>query len=107
MKEEKPMYYEDKQMCGCPSKDDEQPDCGGEVCKRVITQKADVSVPISISPTASVGQIQTECLGEPQIKKSQCKDTCVITVTQTISVKIPISYKVETKLGEKEVTCNI
>jgi hypothetical protein len=98
------MYYEDQALCGCT--EDEKADGCGAVCKRTIAQKADVSIPIDINPTAVVGRIQSECLGEPKITRDKCKDTCMITVTQTISVKIPIQYKVSTNVGESEVVCH-
>jgi hypothetical protein len=103
------MYYDDKPQCGCgrDRDDTDTPEnCGNEVCKRIVTQKADVSIPVEISPSAHVGEILSECIGEPKVTRDKCKDTCMITVTQTISVKIPIRYKVKTEVGESEVTCH-
>lgn len=79
--------------------------CGEEACKRIINQKADVSVPIEITPDAIVGRIQFECLGNPQIDNDQCGDSCRIVVTQRISVRIPIQFNVATDVGESEVVC--
>jgi len=80
-------------------------ECGDTVCKKTVVQKADVNIPVDIKPTAEVGIIKAECIGEPQITNDMCKESCKIIITQTISVKIPIQYNVATKVGESEVIC--
>jgi len=80
--------------------------CDDEACKKTITQKADVSIPVAIKPAADVGDIEAECVGEPQVTKDMCHESCKITVTQTISVRIPIRYSVTTDVGESEVNCH-
>jgi len=81
------------------------PECGDELCKRIIIQEADVSVPIEIMPTARVRRIQAECLGEPEITNERSNSICRIVITQTIGVRIPIEYNVSTRVGDSEVTC--
>ena len=82
-------------------------ECSNIVCEKIINQKADVSVPIDIKPTAVVGKIQAECIGEPQITNDKCKELCGIIITQTLSVKIPIKFNVSTNVGESKINCHI
>ena len=89
----------------CPKRKHPPQDCG-EVCKRTVTQKADLSTTVEIDPSASVGRIKTECVGPPRVDNDQCGDTCRIIVTQTISVTIPIRYNVSTNVGKTDVTCH-
>ena len=79
--------------------------CDGPVCTRVVEQAAEVSTPIEIIPTARVGEIVAECVGHPHIEHDKCRDSCFVTITQKISVRIPVEYHVDTEVGESVVIC--
>ena len=81
-------------------------ECEDNVCKKIISQKADVNVPVEIKPTAEVGKIESECCGEPRIINDECEDSCKITIVQTIRIKIPIKYNVSTNIGKSLVVCH-
>ena len=80
--------------------------CDDEICKRIISRKADVNVPIEIKPAAVVGKIEADCCGEPRIVEHESKDSCRITIIQSICVKIPIKYNVSTNVGDSSVVCH-
>ena len=84
------------------------PECRDGVCKRTVIQKADVSVPVEIKPNATIGRIKSECIGEPHITSERCNQEggCRFVITQTICVRIPIQYNVQTEVGENEITCH-
>jgi hypothetical protein len=80
--------------------------CHENACKRVVVQKADVSVPIEIRPSAVVGRITSECMGEPRITNESHPECCHVTITQTICVIIPIEYNVTSRVEDSEVSCH-
>ena len=82
--------------------------CTKSECSKVSCQYADITLPVEIKPDAKVGEIKLECCGEPSVtcKKGQSKDVCEIKINQKICVKIPICYKVETCVGNKNICCN-
>ena len=80
--------------------------CDNEVCKKIISQKADVNVPLEIKPTAEVGKIESECCGEPRIIRDACENSCKITIVQTIRIKIPIKYNISTNVGKSSAVCH-
>ncbi len=84
-------------------------DCCFEERRRDITQYADISLPVDIDPSAAVGRIETEWLGEPIVvcRKEHCGNTCKITITQKVRVTIPITYCVVTCVGDPDVDCCI
>ena len=81
-------------------------ECGDEGCFKVSYQYADISVPVEIKPTATVGDIEVECCGDSIItRKEKCGNSCEIIISQKICIKIPVSYNVSAKVGESAVNC--
>ena len=52
--------------------------------------------------------MEAECCGEPTIccGEIQCDNTCKLTITQKICIKIPISYKIDAHIEEGGINCN-
>ncbi|MEG1661383.1 MAG: hypothetical protein RR332_02610 [Clostridiales bacterium] len=79
-------------------------------CTSVTSQYADVSVPLKLNPYAIVGNLVTECCGEPIVSLRSCQDGncssgCEITITQTVCIKIPLTYGAEADSGDITVIC--
>lgn len=93
----KPNCYHPLPNCECRESD----------CMTTSYQYSNVAVPVEITPTAIVGEIKTECCGEPTVlcKENKCKNSCEIVIKQKIRVEIPIIYKVKTCVGESKTDC--
>lgn len=76
-------------------------------CEKVGYQYADVSIPIEICPDASLGDIKTECCGEPYIKceGEPCSNSCNIVITQSIKIKIPLKVGIRAIQGSGYIVC--
>lgn len=82
--------------------------CVSECCETVATQYADISIPVEIRPTAVIGEIETQCCGDPVIccKETSSGKSAEITITQKINIKIPIEYCTEACIGDTSVSCS-
>lgn len=76
-------------------------------CKKTGYQYADISVPIDLKPNATIGEIKSECCGEPSVycKENHKGNSCEITITQKILIKIPVDFNVIACVGEEEISC--
>ena len=82
-------------------------DCTLGECRREIDQYCDISVPLDLDPSATVGRIETACVGEPIVvcRHDHSDNTCRIRVTQRMRVTIPITYTVITCVDDPIITC--
>ena len=82
-------------------------DCTLGECRKEIDQYCDISVPIDLDPSATIGRIETVCVGDPivECRHDHCDNTCRIRVTQRMRVTIPITYTVITCVDDPIVTC--
>ena len=64
-------------------------------------------VPIELKPNATIGCIESECCGEPSVycKENYTGNSCEITVTQKILIKIPVEFNVIACVGEEQISC--
>lgn len=76
-------------------------------CKKTGYQYADISVPIDLKPNATIGDIKSECCGEPCVycKENHTGTSCEITITQKILIKIPVEFNVIACVGEEQIAC--
>ena len=74
---------------------------------RAGTQSVDISQPIVLTPTASLGTVVSSCPGSPSVTCVASPDgtTCTVTLTQRVCISIPVSYGVEVAPGEPTITC--
>ena len=87
----------------------EQTDAG---CTALTYQSAAVSVPISVRPKVSTGNITMFCCGEPIIIPSPYKiicgsksGDCNFILTQNICIEIPIEFSAEAFTGCPYIDC--
>lgn len=69
---------------------------------------AEVSLPVRLQPNAAIGEISTECCGEPVVTVRQfcgSRCGCEIVITQTVCVSIPVEYGAEAQAGDPGVIC--
>lgn len=77
-------------------------------CTSIASQYADVDIPIKLKPYAHLGEIETECCGEPVIEMRQNHGRgcgCEIVVTQKVCIRIPIEYGMAAHIGEIAASC--
>ncbi|MEG0144933.1 MAG: hypothetical protein RR739_02590 [Clostridia bacterium] len=79
-------------------------------CTSVAAQYVDVSVPLKLKPYAIVGDLTTECCGEPVVSLRPCPGGncccgCEITITQTLCVRIPVRYGANADVGDATSLC--
>lgn len=83
----------------CDKKDHDCEGCG--------YQFADVSIPIEICPAADLGEITTECCGEPSVfcESEPCGNNCNIVITQSVKIKIPLKVGIRAIVGNSFISC--
>ena len=97
--------------CSLDHDDDRRPpppfECTFDEFSTEVTQCADISLPIEIDPSVRVGRIQTDACGDPVVVCSHdpCHDTCRITITQRLCVRIPLTYYVSTCVEDPNTRC--
>lgn len=77
-----------------------------DACSNIIYQAVDVSLPISLVPSVDLDGIQVMCCEEPRVEC--CEAGCggiKLKVTQTVTYKIPIEYRVEASTGDATSVC--
>lgn len=84
-------------------------ECSEDECTKVAHQYAEVSLPIEIKPEAKLGNVETECCGEPTVicHESQCYGMCEVTIIQKLCIKIPVTYKVKVCKKEEKICCEM
>lgn len=82
-------------------------ECSESTCCKTGYQYADISLPIQVKPNVVLGEIVTECCGEPTMTciKTGCNDMCELKIEQRICIKIPVTYQVMTCVGETQINC--
>ncbi|MGN1194129.1 MAG: hypothetical protein ACI4SB_01450 [Acutalibacteraceae bacterium] len=83
-------------------------DCAQDGCVKTGYHYADISVPIELKPNTTLGEVVVECCGEPAVDCCEDKnaDCCEVTVTQKVSIKIPLYYQVVACMGESTINCD-
>ena len=77
------------------------------VCNKVVTQSVDVTAPVILRPTASLGSVTVACQGAPTVRCDTDPDgaCCTVTLTQQICVTMPVRYGVSLGSGEAMISC--
>lgn len=88
-----------EQGCGCQHT--------GSTCTNISEQYADVSLLVKVTPSATIGKVQTDCCGDPVVTVRQTCGcgSCEITIMQSICIRIPVEYQTMVEAGEPEVNC--
>lgn len=81
--------------------------CQMNSCNKVGTQCVDVSAPLVLTPTASVGTVTVTCQGAPDVTCDTGAGgaSCTVTMTQRVCVSVPIRYGVTLTSGEPSIAC--
>ncbi|MEL7646499.1 MAG: hypothetical protein AAGU76_00315 [Sedimentibacter sp.] len=84
--------------------------CEDEGCDVTAFQEIDVCVPITIEPYVDLGAAEVECIDEPYIVTSPCRNwnkngTCRFTIAQKLCVKVPVEFKAAATSGPTAVVC--
>ncbi|MEG1683788.1 MAG: hypothetical protein RR295_08150, partial [Oscillospiraceae bacterium] len=82
--------------------------CTPDSCGKVGVQCVNVSVPVEVTPRATVGAISVACQGTPTVscETSGSHGVCVITITQKVCMTIPVRYGVTTNVGDETIACD-
>ena len=82
-------------------------DCSASCIGKAGTQSVDISQPVVLTPTASLGTVVSSCPGTPTVTCVTAPDggSCILTLTQRVCISIPVSYGVEVSPGEPIITC--
>ncbi|MEG2002785.1 MAG: hypothetical protein RR107_06815 [Clostridia bacterium] len=81
-----------------------------DTCSSESAQYATVSVPINLKPYGNVGNVKTECFGQPTVTFAPRQGVngscgCEIVITQTICIRIPIEYGTVAQIGSTCFNC--
>ncbi|WP_295579851.1 hypothetical protein [uncultured Oscillibacter sp.] len=76
-------------------------------CNKIGTQCVDVSAPMTLTPTATVGTVTVSCQGTPSITcvTDPSGTSCTVTMTQQVCVSVPIRYGVTMTTSEPTIAC--
>ncbi len=96
---------DDLSICG--------PVCGQveNTCPAIGYQRAQVCVPVTVTPFVSVGDTTTYCCNEPQIIEGEMEcpgtplGTCVFTIIQEICIEVPVAFGANARVGDYSVQC--
>lgn len=68
-------------------------------------QRVGVSVPVTLTPYATVGEMTTTCCGDPKIIEGEgpCEGTqngsCSFTISQTLCMTVPVTFGCDASVG--------
>lgn len=81
--------------------------CPINSCNKTVSQCVEVSAPVTLTPTAVVGNISTACQSAPEVTcvTDNQGNSVTVTVTQKICVSIPIRFGVEKADDDPRITC--
>ena len=96
--------YEHEALRSCQT---EETTCPINGCSKVSTQCVDVSAPVVLAPTASLGSPTVTCQGSPSVTcvTSSDKTYCTVTLTQQVCVSIPVRYGVTMSTCDPTISC--
>ena len=96
--------YEHESILPIQGEDGRGPNNG---CHKIITQCVDVTAPVVLTPTASVGTVTVSCQGSPSVScvTDPCGTSATITLSQQICVTVPVRYGVSMSSGEATISC--
>lgn len=96
--------YEHEAILSCQGEEGTLANTG---CNKVTTQCVDVTAPVILQPTASVGTVTVACQGAPSVTcvSDPSGTSCTVTLTQQICVTMPVRYGVSMSTGDPTISC--
>ena len=80
-----------------------------ESCATVVSQRANVCVPVTITPYATVGRITSQCCGTPVITAGAvgCAGSlsCTFTIAQELCINVPVAFGASGVAGTARTNC--
>lgn len=82
-------------------------DCGcKDGCDKECSIYTGISFPVSLTPEAVTGEVETECSGDPVVTFDGCDcGTLHFTITQQVIVRLPLCFKMKSDCGEVTADC--
>ncbi len=79
-----------------------------DACAKTGFEVAEVSLPVEILPSTFVGDIETDCCGEPKVECEcdACGKTCKLVITQRVKIKIPFKVGIKAITGDSTISCS-
>ena len=74
-------------------------------CVSEAVSRTKVSVSLDLTPLARVGAVKTRCCGAPVIKREETPCGCRLSITQNLSITVPIEYDAYVSGEETQVEC--
>lgn len=98
-------YEHESILSRSPQPEDACPPVSG--CNKISTQCVDVTAPMTLTPTASIGTVNISCQGSPCVTcvTDPAGTSCTVTLTQQICVSVPVRYGVTMAAGEPTIAC--
>lgn len=82
-----------------------------QTCPAVGYQKADICVPVTVTPFAQTGTTVTTCCGSPTVTSGTnvCPGSkngvCQFTISQTVCVAVPVNFGAAASVGDTYINC--
>ena len=76
-----------------------------QCCIAETVSRTKVSVSLDLTPAARVGNVKTRCCGTPVIKREETPCGCRLSITQNLSITVPIEYDAYVSGEETQVEC--
>lgn len=85
----------------------QETDCPSSSCEKTGTHCVDITLPVTVTPTATPGTVTTTCQGTPRVTCTASDDgrTATFTITQRVCVSIPVRFSVTTEPLETTIAC--
>ena len=99
--------YEHEPLLACQSEETGSSSGCNCSCNKVGTQYVNVSAPLTLTPVAVAGTMNVTCQGAPSVTCVTSGDgsSCIVTVTQRVSVSIPIRFGVDVETDDPTIGC--
>ena len=81
--------------------------CTPASCDKTGTHCLDITLPLTVTPTATPGTITTPCQGTPRVSCTTADDglTCTLTIVQRVCVNVPVRFSVAADPLETTICC--
>lgn len=85
----------------------QETDCTPASCDKTGTHCVDITLPLTVTPTATAGTITTTCQGAPRVTCTTADDSlsCTLTITQRVCVNVPVRFSVTAGPEETTIAC--
>ena len=77
-----------------------------QCCIAETVSRTKVSVSLDLTPLARVGNVKTRCCGAPVIIREETPCGCRLSITQNLSITVPIEYDAYVSGEEVLVECS-